>query len=80
MEDVCTVVETREKGGALKTRNFYSNKFVLTVKSSLTDNGLINWDSHNQFQYKWEYKVGNVNGNTASYVMPGFLVQDVSWD
>ena len=31
-EDVCTVVETRLKGGALNTRNIYSNKFGLTIK------------------------------------------------
>jgi hypothetical protein len=39
------------------------------------------WDSHNKYEYKWEYKVGNVNSLGAwSYVMPGFLVQNISWD
>ena len=39
------------------------------------------WDSHNQFEYKWEYKIGGTDGIGAwTYVMPGFLVQNVSWD
>lgn len=80
LEDVCTVVETRQSGGALKTRNIFSNKFGLTVKSWFGDRGFMTWDSHNKFEYPWQYKVGNAGGTTASYVMPGFLLQDVSWD
>ncbi len=77
IQDNCTVVETREKGGALKTRNIYSNKFSLTVKSWFDkQEGFMTWDSHNKFNYKWEYKANQV----GSYVMPGFIVQDVSWD
>lgn len=79
-EDICTVVETREKGGALKTRNIFSNKFGLTIKSWFDNRGFMTWDSHNKFEYSWQYKVGNVNGTVASYVMPGVLLQDVSWD
>ena len=30
--DVCKVIETRETGGALRTRNIFSNKFGLTIK------------------------------------------------
>ncbi len=77
IQDTCTVVETREKGGALKTRNIYSNKFSLTIKSWFDVNqGFMTWDSHNKFNYKWDYKASQV----GSYVMPGFIVQDVSWD
>jgi hypothetical protein len=77
-EDICKVVETREKGGALRTRNIYSNRFGLTIKSWFDkEKGFMTWDSHNKFNYKWEYKVG---GSGWSYVMPGFLVQNVSWD
>lgn len=81
-QDTCTVVETREKGGALRTRNIYSNRFKLTVKSRFDkEKGFVTWDSHNKFEYKWEYKVGGVNGPGAkTYVMPGFLVENVSWD
>jgi hypothetical protein len=80
--DDCTIVETREKGGALKTRNVYSNRFRLTIKSWFdSKQGFVTWDSHNKYNYKWEYKVGSVNGPDAyTYVMPGFLVHGVSWD
>ena len=30
--DVCKVVETREKSGALRTRNIFSKKFGFTIK------------------------------------------------
>lgn len=80
--DTCKVVETRETGGALRTRNIYSNRFRLTIKSRFDEKkGFVTWDSHNKFEYKYEYKVGGVDGLGAwSYVMPGFLVQNVSWD
>jgi len=82
--DTCVVVETREKGGALRTRNIYSNKHGLTIKGRFdTEQGYMTWDSHNKFEYKWEYKVGGtgVDGLGAwTYVMPGFLIQNVSWD
>jgi hypothetical protein len=34
-----------------------------------------------KFAYKWEYKIGEVGqlGNWSN-VMPGFYVQNVSWD
>lgn len=80
--DNCKVVETREKGGALRTRNIFSNRFRLTIKSRFDkEKGFVTWDSHNKFEYKFEYKVGIVDGLGAwSYVMPGFLLQNVSWD
>lgn len=82
LEDVCTVVETREKGGALKTRNIYSNKFQLTIKSRFDkEKGFVTWDSHNKFEYKWDYKLGSVgNQQPHTYVMPGILLENVSWD
>lgn len=81
-EDTCTVIETREKGGALRTRNIYSNRFQLTIKSWFDkEKGFMTWDSHNKFAYKWEYKVGSANGpGVKTYVMPGVLLEDVSWD
>jgi hypothetical protein len=80
--DTCKVVETRETGGALRTRNIYSNRFGLTIKSWFDkEKGFMTWDSHNKFAYKWEYKVVGVNDQGAwSLVMPGFLLQNVSWD
>ena len=80
--DVCKVVETRETGGALRTRNIFSNKFGLTIKSWFDkEKGFMTWASHNKFAYKWEYKVGGINQEGAwSMVMPGFLLQNVSWD
>jgi len=80
--DTCKVVETRETGGALRTRNIYSNKFGLTIKSRFDKvKGFITWDSHNQFEYKWDYKIaGTGEQGNWSLVMPGFLLQNVSWD
>lgn len=80
--DTCKVVETREKNGALRTRNIFSNRFGLTIKSWFDkEKGFMTWDSHNKFEYKWEYKVGGVDGMGAwTMVMPGVLVQNVSWD
>lgn len=83
--DTCVVIETREKGGALRTRNIFSNKFGLTIKGRFDkEKGYITWDSHNKYEYKWEYKVGGSGGEDGlgawTYVMPGFLVQNVSWD
>lgn len=80
--DTCKIVETRETGGALRTRNIFSNRFRLTIKSRFDkEKGFVTWDSHNKFEYKFEYKVGGVDGLGAwSYVMPGFLLQNVSWD
>lgn len=83
LEDQCVVIETRNKGGFLNSRNIFSNKFQLSVKGRFKeDQGYVTWDSHNKFEYKWEYKVGRVPGSTQlhTYVMPGFLLRDVSWD
>ena len=50
--DTCKVVETRETGGALRTRNIYSNRFGLTIKSWFDkEKGFMTWDSHNKFAY-----------------------------
>jgi len=80
--DTCKVIETRETGGALRTRNIFSNKFSLTIKSWFDkEKGFMTWDSHNKFAYKWEYKVSGVDQQGAwSIVMPGVLLQNVSWD
>lgn len=80
--DNCKVIETRENGGALRTRNIFSNKFGLTIKSWFDKKeGFMTWDSHNKFAYKWEYKVGGSDELGAwSMVMPGVYVQNVSWD
>jgi hypothetical protein len=82
MMDDCVVVETRETGGALRTRNIFSNRFKLTIKGRFDkEKGYMTWDSHNKYEYKWDYKVGSVDGLGAyTYVMPGFLLQNVSWD
>ena len=77
-EDVCTVVEVREKGGALKSRNIYSNKFSLTVKMTYNkEKGFLTWDSFNKMEYAWEYKVDATKG---TLVMPGLYLKEVSWD
>jgi hypothetical protein len=83
--DNCVVIETREDSGALRTRNIFSNRFGLTIKSRFDEKkGFVTWDSHNQFEYKWEYKVGQITGaggiTAYSYVMPGLLLENVSWD
>jgi len=80
--DTCKVVETRETGGSLRTRNIYSNRFGLTIKSWFDkEKGFMTWDSHNKFAYKWQYRVSGVADQGAwSMVMPGFLLQNVSWD
>lgn len=80
--DSCKVVETRETGGALRTRNIFSNRFALTIKGRFDkEKGYMTWDSYNKYEYKWEYKVGGVDGMGAwTYVMPGFLLQNVSYD
>ena len=80
--DTCKVVETRETGGALRTRNIFSNKYGLTIKGRFDkEKGYMTWDSHNKYEYKWEYKIGgNQEAGAWTYVMPGFLLQNVSWD
>jgi hypothetical protein len=77
-EDVCTVVEVREKGGALKSRNIYSNKFSLTIKSYFSkERGFITWDSSNKMEYSWGYKI---DASKGTQVMPGVYLKEVSWD
>ena len=80
--DECVVIETREPGGVLRSRNIFSNRFGLSIKSRFDkEKGFMTWDSFNKFEYKFEYKVGGVDGLGAyTYVMPGFLLQNVSWD
>ena len=82
LEDTCVVIETREPSGALRTRNIFSNKFTLTIKGRFDkEKGYMTWDSHNKFEYKWEYKVGGNEVNGAwTEVMPSFYVQNISWD
>lgn len=78
LEDTCVVIETRESNGALRTRNIFSNKFSLTIKGRFDkEKGYMTWDSHNKYEYKWDYKVA---GSGWTYVMPGFLVENISWD
>lgn len=84
IEDICTVVETRTDKGFLNTRNIYSNKFPITIKLrwDKQKEEFITWDSHNKFEYEWEYKTGNVPGKNEphTYVMPGILLESVSYD
>jgi hypothetical protein len=77
--DQCVVIETRTASGGLNTRNIFSDRLGLTVKGSFRDGlGYMTWDSHNKFEYKWEYKPGKITG--SSYVMPGVSVENLSWD
>lgn len=82
--DTCTVVETRDDSGWLKTRNIFSNRFGLTIKMRWDEKTkrFVTWDTHNLREYHWVYKIGRVPESTEpySYVMPGFLVESVSWD
>lgn len=81
--DECVVIDTRTSDGALHARNIFSNRFGLTIKGRFKQGvGYVTWDSHNQREYKWEYKVGRVEGsdNPYSYVMPGILVENIPWD
>lgn len=79
--DVCTVIETRESTGALKTRNIFSNKWSLTIKSRFDfKKGFVTWDSHNQFEYKWGYRIHEIRGFRVTMVMPGVSLEEVSWD
>ena len=82
LEDTCVVIETREPSGALRTRNIFSNKFTLTIKGRFDkEKGYMTWDSHNKFEYKWEYKIGgNQELGAWTEVMPSFYVQNISWD
>ncbi len=85
LEDNCVVIETRETSGALRTRNIFSNRFSLTIKGRFDkEKGYMTWDSYNKYEYKWDYKVGGTGGADGlgawTYVMPGFLLQNVSWD
>ena len=76
--DVCVVIETRETGGALRTRNIFSNKHMLTIKGRFDkEKGYIQTDSYNKFEYQWQYKVG---GAGWTMVMPSFYVENISWD
>lgn len=80
--DLCTVVETLNKEKFLKTRNIYSNRFALTVRSWFDPvKGFMTWDSYSQREYQWSYKIGPVrNGIADSYVMEGFHVENLTWD
>jgi hypothetical protein len=82
MTDLCVVIETREKGGALRTRNIFSNRFSLTIKGRFDkEKGYMTWDSHNKYEYKCDYKIGQVGElGVWSEVMPSFYLQNVSWD
>ena len=46
LTDLCVVVETRETGGALRTRNIFSNRFGLTIKSWFEKGKLVKLVSH----------------------------------
>lgn len=78
-QDECVVIETRTGKGFLNTRNIFSNRFGLTVKGRFREGvGYVTWDSHNDYEYKWEYEVGRIPG--TSYVMPRFSVEGLPWD
>jgi hypothetical protein len=82
VDENCVVIETREKGGALKTRNIFSNRLGLTIKMRWVGDKFLTSDSFNKFEYHWIYKPNpNIekNGVTATYVMPG-VSTFVSWD
>ena len=77
-EDTCIVIETRETGGALRTRNIFSNKWKLTIKGRFDkEKGYMTWDNYNKREYKWDYQIG---GTGWTYVMPGVLLENISWD
>lgn len=83
VDERCVVIETREKGGGLRTRNIFSNKFGLTIKSWWDGTKFMTWDSHNKFEYHWLYKPNeNIreDGIVATYVMPSISVMNISWD
>ena len=77
-EDICTVIDVRTSEGALYSRGIFSNKFSLSVKNKwdAKTKKFTTWDSHNAFNYYYEYKVGKY----GSYVMPAFQVENISWD
>ena len=85
VEDQCVIVETREKGGALKSRNIFSNKAGLTIKMwwDSKQNKFVQTDSFNKFEYNWEYKAnpeikdGDI---VATEVIPKVYVLGISWD
>ena len=80
--DTCVVIETRETSGALRTRNIFSNQHSLTIKGRFDkEKGYMTWDSFNKFEYKWDYKISGVDGLGGwTEVMPGVLVQNISWN
>lgn len=83
VDENCVVIETREKGGALKTRNIFSNRLGLTIKMRWNGEKFIQTDSYNKFEYHWVYKPNeNIqkDGINATYVMPGISVLGISWD
>lgn len=85
VDEKCVVIETREKGGALKTRNIFSNKFPMTIKMwwDSKANKFFQTDSHNKFVYHWEYKASpdlQKDGIAATEVLPSVFVHNISWD
>jgi hypothetical protein len=83
IQDSCVVIETREDGGALKSRNIFSNKAGLTIKLRWDGKKFVQWDSHNKFEYVWPYKPNPQiveEGITGTLVMPGVTVVNISWD
>ena len=82
LTDDCVVIETRESSGALRTRNIFSNRFKITIKSRYDkEKGFMTWDSHNKFEYKFDYKITDADPTKGwTYVMPGVLLENVSWE
>ena len=83
IDEECVVIETREKGGALKTRNIFSNKFPMTIKMWWDGKQFVQTDSFNKFQYNWTYRPNpNIqkDGITATEVLPNVSVLGISWD
>lgn len=79
VSDECTVVDTRDEEGYLKTRNIFSNRFSLTVKSRFDPvKGFVTWDSFNRKEYNGTYRGSVLKG--LHYVIPAFLVQGLPLD
>jgi hypothetical protein len=81
-EDLCTVIDTRDPGGALQTRGIFSNRFSLSIKSRFDPvRGFLTWDSVSGREYRWNYQTEyGKSGAVLSRVIPGFLVEGIPWD
>lgn len=79
LSDECSIIDVRDEGGYLKTRNIFSNRFSLTVKSRFDPvKGFVTWDSFSKREYNGVYHESKLKG--LYYVMPAFLVQGLPLD